>query len=262
LLLAYLAASALWRAGWAVGPRYIAAAVGLLAVAAVPGVDALAARWPRAAPVALGALAALSVWHAGSSGALYPHQPEAFDNPVYDLNLRLVVLGLAPHTALEHLGVVGHAALVTLGLVALGALAPVAAGPAGGVGRRAATAALALGLAVTGAAGLATLGHASPAEERAWSLVARTWEPTGHSAPERRLAAFAALADPSAAAIRAAAQDAERLGRAEQARRLRERLERRERREREERARGSLPTDRLLLPGLAENPAWGAEGPD
>lgn len=249
----YLSSSALWRAGWAVGPRYIASAVPLLAIAALWGAAALQRRWPRTTGFLVALLTVLAVAHAGSSGVLYPHQPEVFDNPVYDLNAPLIALGFAPHTALEPLGLFGYPALAVLGLLALVALGPILVGPGDDWTARLVHL---IGVVLVSAlclAALAKLGEHDEAERRAWALVMRHWEPRGHSLPERRLEALEELEHPTAAQLRRGARAAEALGRDRQARSLRRRASRRHR----ERTRPS--SDQLLLPSLGQNPTWGAE---
>lgn len=185
-LLLYLASSALWRAGWAVGPRYIATAVPALALSACWGADAVVRRWPRGGAIAVAVLVLLSVLHSGTSGALYPHQPEPFDNPVYDLNLPLLRMGYAPHTLAEPLGLYGWPSLVPLAILAAIPCLLVAAGPTGPWKRRAGQALVVVGLTAAAALGLSRLGTDSPDEARMMALVRRTWEPRGHSIPEAR----------------------------------------------------------------------------
>jgi hypothetical protein len=187
VLVLYLASSALWRAGWAVGPRYIASAIPFLALSALVGAATAAERAPFAASVTAAVLTLLALLHGGTSGALYPHQPEPFDNPVYDLNMRLIELGFAPHHALEGtLGLSGHLALLPLGLAAAIGAVFVALGPPRPRLRIAAVhAALVLAVTALGALALSRYGDDSDAERRMWALVVRTWEPRGHGAPER-----------------------------------------------------------------------------
>lgn len=256
-LILYLASSALWRAGWAVGPRYIATAVPFLALSSLFGLSALMRRYPRAATISAALLAVLSVVHAGTSGALYPHQPESFDNPVYDLNLRLVELGFAPHHALEFLGLFGYWALVPLGFAAFVAVTVVALGPP----RSSPWSMVAHGVCVLALAGicaalLARVGEDTPAEDRLWSLVVRKWEPKGHSAPEGRVRAFEELAAPTPEQQRAAAEDYALLGNNPRAAGLRRTAERRAREQRER----DLQED-TLMPSLQLNPGWGAGDP-
>ena len=62
------------------------------------------------------------------SGALYPHYPEAFDNPVFDLAFPLIGQGYAPYGLGWLLHLPGAWALAPLAIVVLAALALVAAG--------------------------------------------------------------------------------------------------------------------------------------
>jgi hypothetical protein len=228
LLVLYLSSSALWRAGWAVGPRYIASAVPLLALSALWGAAALSGRWPRLTALVVSVLALLSVLHSGTSGALYPHQPEPFDNPVYDLNMPLIAMGFAPHTALEPLGLRGLQALLPLALVMLLASAPVFLEPVASLGARLRHAALVLLLCLATSITLSRLGDESSEEDRSRALVIRHWEPRGESIPERRLATFYALDDPTPAQMRSAARECRRLGQERRARALERRAEREE----------------------------------
>lgn len=256
-LILYLASSALWRAGWAVGPRYIASVVPFLVLAAQVGGAALVRRYGPKASAPLATAVLLALLHGGTSGALYPHQPEPFDNPVYDLNLRLIELGFAPHHALEWLGLRGYMALLPLGLAAFVAALALSFGP-----RRARSGSMighALGawlLAAVCALVLSTYGETSRAEERMWSLVVRTWEPRGWSAPERRLAELEAIEDPTPDQLRAMADAHQLLGRARAAARLR-----REARQLQRRRERRAIDEKTLLPSLELNPTWGAGEP-
>lgn len=250
VLILYLSSSALWRAGWSVGPRYIASAVPLLAIAALHGAGELEKHWPKVASIVTATLVMISVVHSGTSGALYPHQPELFDNPVYDLNIRLITLGFAPHTAFESLGIVGYSSLLILGLIAALALVLVSLGPLKPRLQMASHGLIVVGATVLSCVALSGLGESTADEERMWSLVMRTWEPRGHSAPEGRLSDFEALEVPNSHQVRAAAADAALLGRAEQLRELEEQAARLELQERRE------ELGEQLLPELGLNPGW------
>ncbi|MEO5766740.1 MAG: hypothetical protein ABIS92_00180 [Polyangia bacterium] len=81
-----------WRAGWCVGPRYIAGAVPFLILGPVLTAPLWTApsRRGQALRVLMGGLVAASVFANGLSAAVYPHYPEVFDNPIHDLALPLV----------------------------------------------------------------------------------------------------------------------------------------------------------------------------
>ena len=64
----------------------------------------------------------------GISGALYPHYPEAFDNPVFDLAFPLIGQGYAPYGLGWLLHLPGSWSLAPLAVVVLAALSLVAAG--------------------------------------------------------------------------------------------------------------------------------------
>lgn len=260
LLVLYLASSALWRAGWAVGPRYIASALPFACIAAVWGGHFLTTKLPRLGPILVGALTLLSLVHAGSSGLLYPHQPEPFDNPVYDLNIPLIVHGFSPHTVFDHVGVFGHGALALLALLLLPAILWVLGGQRPPWRRRLTDALAMLALCAVVMLLASHLGEPSPDEERMWSLVVRTWEPRGHSAPEQRLARLERLDDERALTLEeleAAAAEAELLGRQRESSRYRRRA--RSMRTEEQNRRDGIEGNQLLLPSLSENPGWGAE---
>jgi hypothetical protein len=91
LMFTFLAGMSNWRAGWCVGPRYITTVAPFLLLP-------LLKLWPRGgiawwkSAIAVGLLIP-SVLLNVVSGALYPHYPEAFDNPVFDLAFPLVGQG-------------------------------------------------------------------------------------------------------------------------------------------------------------------------
>ncbi len=111
LMFTFLAGMSNWRAGWCVGPRYIATVAPFLLLP-------LLKLWPRvgrkwwATAIVVG-LTIPSVVLNVVSGALYPHYPRQFDNPVFDLAFPLLGAGYAPYGLgwLLHLrGVVGAGA--------------------------------------------------------------------------------------------------------------------------------------------------------
>jgi hypothetical protein len=165
-----------WRAGWCVGPRYIATVAPFL-------VYALAGAWPsiRARPwltaLVTGAVVA-SVLLNVVSGVLYPHYPEAFDNPVFDLALPLLRDGYAPYSVGWLLGLRGLASLVPLALVVLLALALAVAGEPAPPRRRAARALAAMVVAAAFLVPLSRYGRQPrPAEASAAAFVRATWQP-------------------------------------------------------------------------------------
>jgi hypothetical protein len=176
LMFLFLAGMSNWRAGWCVGPRYIATVAPFLLLP-------LLRLWPRvggtwwATAFAVG-LVIPSVLLNVVSGALYPHYPEAFDNPVFDLAFPLIGQGYTPYGLGWLLHLPGSWALLPLALVVLAALALVAAGDDPRPRRVAAH----LSLTVVVAAGfllvLSTYGRKPRVDEvRATSVVQQMWQP-------------------------------------------------------------------------------------
>jgi hypothetical protein len=117
-LVVFLAGMTHWRAGWCVGPRYIAGLAPFLAAGFLCDDDFFGGegRAPLILRAVLGGLIAVSVFSNGLSAATYPHYPEQYDNPLFDLTLPLWRDGYVPAG-------LGHA----LGLARGWALAPVVA---------------------------------------------------------------------------------------------------------------------------------------
>ncbi len=171
----FLAGMANWRGGWcAGGPRYIAAVVPLL-------VFSLALSWrslfaPR--PLLAGALAGLvlvSVVVCGLSGAVFPHFPLQFDNPIFDLVLPLLRQGFAPYSLGTALGLSGAISLLPVLLLFVLAIAATLASNGG---RRLPRAALAIGIAALLFGGLSLSNRRPTREEaRVRQLVIDMWEP-------------------------------------------------------------------------------------
>jgi hypothetical protein len=185
----FIAGMSNWRAGWCVGPRYIATVAPFLLLPIIQ----LWQLWPRlcrhtVATAAIVGLAIPSVLLNVVSGALYPHYPEQFDNPVFDLAFPLVSAGFTPYGLGWSLGLRGIWAMVPLALVVLGALALVAAGSDPRPRRAAAHLALALGIAGLFLIPLSAYGRAPRAEEgRATATVRALWDPPrGAPIPESR----------------------------------------------------------------------------
>jgi hypothetical protein len=116
----FLAGMSNWRAGWCVGPRYITTVAPFLVLPL-----ALAWRLAGERPWLSALVAGLvfpSVLLNVVSGAVYPHYPEVFDNPVFDLTFPLLGEGYAPYGLGWLLGLRGLAALAPLGAVVLAAV--------------------------------------------------------------------------------------------------------------------------------------------
>jgi hypothetical protein len=182
----FLAGMSNWRAGWCVGPRYIAVVAPFLLLPLIE-------LWPRMArlwwgPAAIVGLTIPSVLLNVVSGALYPHYPEQFDNPVFDLAFPLLGAGYLPYGLGHSLSLPGLWAMAPLGLVVLAALALLAGGADARPARAGAHLAIALAIAAAFLVPLSAYGRAPRADEtRAASLVRALWDPPRErAAPETR----------------------------------------------------------------------------
>jgi len=160
------------RAGWSVGPRYIAVALPFLAWLAAAG---LAAIGDRVAPLAAAYAAILVgvVVHVAAA-TTFPHWPTAFRNPLYEVSFRALGEGLAPHSLGTAVGLRGLASLAPIyALVA--ALCGVLL--AGRSRRRWLATGAALVIAVAIVLAYSRFPGTGPAGERPWSHVRAVWEP-------------------------------------------------------------------------------------
>jgi hypothetical protein len=184
-MVCFLASLPNWHAGWCVGPRYIAVVAPFLSAG-------VAYAWRRARRLfVLSALTAglviPSVLLNVVSGAVYPHYPEAFDNPVFDLTLPLLTDGYLPYSAGWLVGLPGLLSLSPLAALTLTAMVPGVAGRDPRLERRLLHAGLAVIMAAAFLLPLSRYGRAPrPAEDHATALVRSTWNPapraprTGH----------------------------------------------------------------------------------
>jgi hypothetical protein len=176
LMFVFLAGMTNWRGGWCVGPRYIATVAPFLLLP-------LAQLWPRFAsrwwlPALAMGLLIPSVLLNVVSGAMYPHYPESYDNPVFDLTFPLIEDGYAPHGLGWRLGLRGAAALAPLVAVVLAALALVLSGDDPRPRRWAGQLLLALAVAGVFLGALASYGRRPRAEEqRSTRNVRAAWDP-------------------------------------------------------------------------------------
>jgi hypothetical protein len=170
----FLAGMSNWRAGWcAGGPRYIACVAPFLAWALALAWRSLIVR-PWLAAIVTG-LVLVSVALCGLAGAVFPHFPLQFDNPIFDLVLPLLREGFAPHSLGTLLGFAGYLSLLPLVLAILVAAATVLAAPA----RRPLTIGVATAVAAMSLALLARYGRQPSDDERhAQDYVRGVWEPS------------------------------------------------------------------------------------
>jgi hypothetical protein len=112
------------------------------------------------------------------SGAVYPHYPESFDNPVFDLAFPLLGAGYVPYGLGWLLGLPGPWAMAPLALVVLAALALVSGGDDPRPGRAGAQLAIALAIAAAFLVPLSAYGRAPRADEtRSAANVRALWDP-------------------------------------------------------------------------------------
>jgi hypothetical protein len=176
LMFLFLAGMSNWRAGWCAGPRYITTVAPFLVLA-------IARLWPRIAdrwwgPALVAGLTIPSVVLNVVSGALYPHYPESFDNPVFDLAFPLLGDGYAPYGLGWALGLHGAWAMAPLAAIVLGALALAASGDETRPGPWARRLAVTVGVALLFLGGLAAYGRRPrPEELRSAAAVRAAWDP-------------------------------------------------------------------------------------
>lgn len=165
-----------WRAGWSVGPRYSVVVAPLLAASVAWLWKALP---NRAAVPLVGGLVGASVLTCAVSGAVFPHYPPAYDNPVFELALPLLQAGHAPYNAGRLVGLPGAWSLVPLAVLVVAAWT-IAMGVYGR-GTRETGPLRALGGAAVTVAVVAVLslpGRATePEEDDARRIVEAIWEP-------------------------------------------------------------------------------------
>ena len=165
-----------WRAGWCVGPRYIA----MVAPFLIAGI-AHAWRVIAAAPCSRSITAGLLIprWCSTSvSAAVYPHYPTEFDNPVFDLAFPLLGGGYRAVQPGMWLQFPGIWSLAPLALLLLLALSLSIGGEDQRPARWASHAAIAVAIAALCLVPLSRYGRGpNPAEARAAAFVRSTWDP-------------------------------------------------------------------------------------
>jgi hypothetical protein len=177
VMLIFLGGMSNWRAGWCVGPRYIATVVPFLAAAIAHAWRQVSARGRVALSVAVAGLVIVSVVLNGVSAAVYPHYPTEFNNPVFDLAFPLLGSGFVPYS-LGLLVFSGLWSLAPLGIVLLVALSLAIGGEYSRPARWGTHAAIAVLIAALGLVSLSRYGRGpSPSEARAAAFVRSTWEP-------------------------------------------------------------------------------------
>lgn len=120
-----VSASAIWRGGWTIGPRYLGALPPFLGFLAVVGLARLAKRSSRVRALARGfsaGLAAVSFASLGLVGLVVSTLPEAVARPLPQVAWPFLRAGLVPHHALELVGLAAPWPFFLAPLAAIGAL--------------------------------------------------------------------------------------------------------------------------------------------
>jgi len=176
LMFTFLAGMGNWRAGWCVGPRYIASVAPFLLLPIIKLWPRFGDKWWATALVV--GLTIPSVVLNVLSGALYPHYPEQYDNPVFDLAFPLLGAGYAPYGLGHALHLPGAWAMAPLALIIVAALALITAGGDPRPRHTAGHVALALAIASVFLIGLSAYGRKPRADEtHATETVRQLWEP-------------------------------------------------------------------------------------
>jgi hypothetical protein len=175
VMILFLGGMTNWRAGWCVGPRYIATVAPFLIAGIAHAWRVVRAR--SVLTVAAAGLLIVSVVLNAVSAAVYPHYPTEFDNPVFDLAFPLLGGGFVPYS-LGWLQLPGIWSLAPLALLLLLALSLSVGGEDPRPARWASHAALAVAIAALCLVPLSRYGRGpNPAEARAAAFVRSTWDP-------------------------------------------------------------------------------------
>ena len=175
-MLLFLGGMSNWRGGWCVGPRYITTVAPFMMFGLALAWPVIGAR-PWLSGIVTGAIV-VSVLLNVVSGAVYPHYPEVFDNPVFDLTLPLLRQRYVPYGFGWWIGLRGLLALAPLALVVAGALALGARGDGARWPQRTLRVAVAALVAVVLLVPLSAYGRRpSPGEDQAAAFVKAIWEP-------------------------------------------------------------------------------------
>jgi hypothetical protein len=109
------------RAGWSVGPRYLAIAMPFFAWLAAAGLAAAAEQTILLLPALATALVGVIVNVLAAT--TYPHWPTQFVNPLFEVSIRLLREGHAPHSLGTAMGLRGFSSMAALYVTVLGLVA-------------------------------------------------------------------------------------------------------------------------------------------
>jgi len=108
----FISALNFWRGGWQLGPRYITAMLPFMMIPVAVAMSAMAKRWTTRGMAA--GLMVVGIVVYALSCALYPHFPERFKNPLYQVTFRLIRDGYAPYNLGYVFGLRGFWSMVPL----------------------------------------------------------------------------------------------------------------------------------------------------
>ncbi len=103
----FIASSITWDAGWTAGPRYLTPLVPFASLLALVGLGEADRIWGAPARMTGLTCVLLALLFSGVSGAIYPHLPVAFVNPVFEVLLPMLRDGFLPGNLGHDLGLRG-----------------------------------------------------------------------------------------------------------------------------------------------------------
>ncbi len=174
IYLLFISSINFWRGGWQLGPRYITAMLPFLLPPVAMAMSAAATRWAWRGLV-LGLIGVGVVVYAVSA-AEFPHFPDRYRNPLYEITFRLIGDDLAPYNLGWLLGLRGLASLVPY-LVVLGLVVGVVAVPGRPHLRAAALAVVVTTAVIASYAWFPRSGRAADEAYRRYVAVAMPGEP-------------------------------------------------------------------------------------
>lgn len=130
IYLAFISSINFWRGGWQVGPRYVTVMLPFLMVPITVALTAMSQDW-RSRAVAL-ALVMVGVVVYALSAAIFPHFPEKFGNPLFEVTFRLIRDGHVGYNLGYLCGLRGVASLIPMFAVLGAVLVWMARGPNSG----------------------------------------------------------------------------------------------------------------------------------
>jgi hypothetical protein len=95
-LVLFIASNISWSAGWTAGPRYLTPLVPFASLLALVGLGEADRIWGGPARAAALTCVLLAVLFSGVSGAVYPHLPVVFVNPVFEVLVPMLRDGFMP----------------------------------------------------------------------------------------------------------------------------------------------------------------------